>query len=267
MPENRRARTLPVVLEQLRVNPGEPARLAERDPRDTLGVDKGSAKKRQEELVRRIDELQYLLFAEATRSLLLVLQGLDASGKDGVIGKVFVGVNPQGVRVVSFKAPVGAELHHDYLWRIHAALPPRGTLGVFNRSHYEDIVTVRARGLAPEVVWSRRGGHVREFERMLADEGTTLVKVFLHVSKEEQAARLRERMEDPLKRWKFRPEDLDVNEQYDRFMAAYEETITQTSTEWAPWYVVPADRNWVKAHATAALVSAALEQIDPRLPV
>jgi PPK2 family polyphosphate:nucleotide phosphotransferase len=254
------------VFEQLRVTPGVPARLAEREPRDTLGLDKDSAKKRRQELVRRIDELQYVLFAEATRSLLLVVQGLDASGKDGVIRKVFVGVNPQGVRVVSFKAPVGTELQHDYLWRIHAALPPRGTLGVFNRSHYEDIVTVRARELAPEEAWSRRGGHVREFERMLADEGTTLVKVFLHVSREEQAARLGERMEDGMKRWKFRPEDLEVNEQYDRFMAAYEEAITETSTEWAPWYVVPADRNWVKAYATASLVCAALESLDPKLP-
>jgi PPK2 family polyphosphate:nucleotide phosphotransferase len=254
------------VLDQLLVTPGDPARLAERDPRDTLGLDKEAAKKRHAELVHRIDELQYLLFAESKRALLLVLQGLDASGKDGVIRRVFVGVNPQGVRVVSFKAPVGAELQHDYLWRIRAELPARGTLGVFNRSHYEDIVTVAVRGLAPDEVWRRRGAHVREFERMLADEGTALVKVFLNVSKGEQAIRLRERTEDPGKRWKYRPEDLAVNEQYDRFMAAYEETITETSTEWAPWYVVPADRNWVKSYATAALVCAALERLDPKLP-
>jgi PPK2 family polyphosphate:nucleotide phosphotransferase len=254
------------VLEHLRVTPGERARLADRDPRDTLGLEKDAGKKRRRDLTGRIDELQYLLYGEGTRALLLVLQGLDASGKDGVIRRVFVGVNPQAVRVVAFKAPVGAELRHDYLWRIHRTLPERGTLGVFNRSHYEDIATVRVRGLAPEDVWRARPAHVREFERMLVDEGTAIVKVFLHVSKEEQAARLQERLDDPLKRWKFQAEDLVVNDRYDEFMAAYEETITETSTDWAPWYVVPADRNWVKAYATAALVVAALEALDPKLP-
>jgi PPK2 family polyphosphate:nucleotide phosphotransferase len=254
------------VLERLRVNPGEPARLAERDPRDTLGLEKEAGKERRRELVARIDELQYRLYAEGVRSVLLVLQGLDASGKDGVIRRVFVGVNPQAVRVVAFKAPVGAELQHDYLWRIHAALPPRGTLGVFNRSHYEDIVTVGVNGLAPEETWRPRIEHVREFERMLADEGTAVVKVFLHVSREEQAARLAERREDPMKHWKFRPEDQAVNDRYDAYTAAYEEAISATSTEWAPWHVVPADRNWVKGYATAALVVAALERLDPQLP-
>ena len=213
------------MLEHLRVNPGEPARLAERDPRDTLGLEKDAGKERRRELVARIDELQYRLHAEGTRSLLLVLQGLDAAGKDGVIRRVFVGVNPQGVRVVAFKAPVGAELHHDYLWRIHAALPARGTLGVFNRSHYEDIVTVGVNDLAPEEVWRKRPEHVREFERTLVDEGTAIVKVFLHVSREEQAARLAERLQDPLKRWKSNPDDLAVNERYDEYTAAYEEAI------------------------------------------
>jgi PPK2 family polyphosphate:nucleotide phosphotransferase len=254
------------VLEHLRVKPGEPPRLTERDPRETLGLEKEAAKERRRDLTRRIDELQYRLHAEGTRAFLLVLQGLDASGKDGVIRRVFSGVNPQGVRVVAFKAPVGEELRHDCLWRIHRALPERGMLGVFNRSHYEDIVTVRVRGLAPDEVWRTRPAHVREFERMLTDEGTAIVKVFLHVSKEEQAARLRERLEDPLKRWKFRVDDLAVNDRYDEFMAAYEEALAETSTDWAPWYVVPADRNWVKAYATAALVAAALERLDPTLP-
>jgi PPK2 family polyphosphate:nucleotide phosphotransferase len=254
------------VLDQLRVAPGEPARLAERDPRDTLGLDKDATKGRIGELRERIDELQYLLHAEGQRAVLLLLQGLDAAGKDGVIREVFTGVNPQAIRVVAFKAPVGAELHHDYLWRIHAALPSRGTIGVFNRSHYEDIVTVGALGLAPEEVWKRRGGHIREFERMLADEGTTLVKVFLNVSKDEQATRLQERIEDPRKRWKSRPEDLTVNERYDEFVARYEAALTETSTEWAPWHVVPADRNWVKAHATAVLLRDTLERLAPRLP-
>jgi PPK2 family polyphosphate:nucleotide phosphotransferase len=256
----------PAQLEQLRVVPGEPARLAERDPRDTLGLEKDEAEKQTKKLRERIDELQYLLFAEAKHALLLILQGVDASGKDGVIRRVFHGVNPQGVRVTSFKAPVGAELLHDYLWRIHAALPPRGTIGVFNRSHYEDIVTVGVLGLFPEEVWKRRGGHIREFERMLADEGTATAKVFLNVSSEEQRERLQERVDDPSKRWKFRPGDLDVSERYDEYLAAYEAAITETSTEWAPWHVVPADRNWVKAYATASIVCEILERLDPQLP-
>jgi PPK2 family polyphosphate:nucleotide phosphotransferase len=253
-------------LEQLRVAPGEPARLAERDPRDTLGLEKGEAEKRTKRLRDRIDELQYLLYAEAKRAVLLILQGVDASGKDGVIRRVFDGVNPQGVHVVSFKAPVGAELQHDYLWRIHAALPPRGTIGVFNRSHYEDIVTVGVLGLFPEDVWKRRPGHVREFERMLADEGTTMAKVFLNVSRKEQGERLQERIDDPRKRWKFRPGDLEVSARYDEYLAAYDAAITATSTEWAPWHVVPADRNWVKAYATASILCDVLERLDPKLP-
>jgi PPK2 family polyphosphate:nucleotide phosphotransferase len=254
------------VLEQLLVAPGRPPRLDERDTRDTLGLEKAEAKERTASLRDRIDELQYLLHAEGSRSLLLVLQGLDASGKDGVIRDVFDGVNPQGVRVVSFKGPVGAELQHDYLWRIHAALPPRGTIGVFNRSHYEDVVTVEVLGLAPEQVWKRRTAHIRAFERMLQDEGTRIVKVFLNVSKEEQRKRLQERIDDPRKRWKFRPSDLDVRTRFDDFLAGYESAIAETSTDEAPWYVVPADRNWVKSYATAALVCEALERLDPRLP-
>jgi PPK2 family polyphosphate:nucleotide phosphotransferase len=254
------------MLEQLRVVPGEPARLDERDPRDTLGLDKAEAHERTKELRHHIDELQYVLAAEARRSLLLVLQGIDASGKDGVIREVFEGVNPQGVDVVSFKAPAGQEVRHDYLWRIHASLPARGTIGVFNRSHYEDVVTVRVLGLAPSEVWSRRTGHIREFERMLVDEGTSIVKLYLHVSKDEQRERLQERIDDPRKRWKFRKDDLKVRKRFDEFSAAYEAAITETSTAWAPWYVVPADRNWLKAYVAAALVCDALERIGPRLP-
>jgi PPK2 family polyphosphate:nucleotide phosphotransferase len=254
------------MLEQLRVAPGDPARLDERDTRDRLGLDKQEAKRRTNELRQRIDELQYLLYAEAQRSLLLVLQGIDASGKDGVIRAVFDGVNPQGVRIESFKAPAGPELRHDYLWRIHSVLPPRGAIGVFNRSHYEDVVTVGVLALASEEVWSRRIGHIREFERMLVDEGTAIVKVYLHVSKEEQRRRLQARLDDPRKRWKFRVEDLEGRKRFDDFRAAYEAAITETSTDWAPWHVVPADRNWVKAYATGALVCDALERMNPQLP-
>ena len=217
-------------------------------------------------LLERLAVLHQRLYAEGTRSLLLVLQGLDASGKDGVIRSVFSGLNPQGCRVISFKAPTFTELAHDYLWRVHAVLPARGELGIFNRSHYEDIVTARMRKLAPDEVWRRRPGHVREWERMLTDEGTTVVKVFLNVSKNEQRKRLQERIDNPEKRWKFQLEDLEARKRFDAYVAAYEEALTQTSTEWASWHIVPADRNWVKAVAVAQLLVDALEQIDPKLP-
>jgi PPK2 family polyphosphate:nucleotide phosphotransferase len=254
------------VIEPLVVHPGEPARLGERNPRFDLGLDKAEGKARLDELRERLAELQNRLYAEARRSVVLVLQGLDASGKDGVIRSVFRGMNPQGCRVVSFRVPTVTELAHDYLWRVHAALPARGEIGIFNRSHYEDVVAVRMHSLAPEEVWRRRTGHIREWERMLVDEGWSIVKVFLDVSREEQRVRLQERVDDPEKRWKFRKDDLKVRARFDEYRAAWDEAITETSTAWAPWHVVPADRNWVKALATAALLVEALERIDPRLP-
>jgi PPK2 family polyphosphate:nucleotide phosphotransferase len=255
------------MIELVRIQPGKRARIARRDARDTLGIDgKEAAKERLAEIQERLAVLQARLHAEAQRSVLLILQGLDASGKDGVIRSVFTGLNPQGCRVVSFKAPSSGELAHDYLWRLHAVVPARGEIGIFNRSHYEDVVTVRVRGLAPRKVWSRRPGHIREWERMLSDEGTTIVKVFLNVSKDEQRARFQERVDDPEKRWKFNPRDLEVRDLFDDFIAAYEQVINATSTEWAPWHVVPADRNWVKSLAVAELLLDALERIDPKLP-
>jgi len=255
------------VVDGIRIAPGEHPHLGRRDTGDTLGLrDKDTAHQRLAELHERISELQQRLFAEARRSVLLVLQGLDASGKDGVIRSVFDGVNPQGCRVVSFRAPTSTELAHDYLWRVHAQLPARGEIGIFNRSHYEDIVAVRMLELAPKEVWSRRSGHIEGFERMLVDEGTTLVKVFLNVSKDEQRKRLQERVDDPERRWKFRHDDLKVRARFDEYLDAYDEVIAETSTEYAPWYVVPADRNWVKATAVATLLVEALERIDPKLP-
>jgi PPK2 family polyphosphate:nucleotide phosphotransferase len=254
------------LIEELRIEPGRPAALSKRDPRATFGFDKATGNARLVELVERLNLLQQRLYAEGERSLLLVLQGLDASGKDGVIRRVFTGVNPQACRVVSFRAPTTTELAHDFLWRIHASLPERGFIGVFNRSHYEDLVTVRILGLVPRRVWKRRPRDVNAFERTLSDEGTTIVKVFLNVSKEEQAERLRERLEDPEKRWKFRKADLEARQRWDEYMAAYEEAITATSKRWAPWHVVPADRNWVKALAVATLLVDALERMDPQLP-
>ena len=252
--------------EHLRVEPGSAAKISDRDPGDTLGLDKAAGKKRLEKVGERLDVLQHRLYAEGKRGLLLVLQGLDASGKDGVLRSVFQQVSPQGLRVVPFRVPTTTELAHDYLWRVHAQLPARGEIVVFNRSHYEDVVAVRMHHLAPEEVWKRRPGHIREWERMLADEGTSIVKVFLNVSKEEQRKRLQERVDDPEKRWKFRRDDLDVRKHFDEYIAAYEDALSETSTEWAPWYVVPADHNWVKALAVAQLLVDELERMDPELP-
>jgi PPK2 family polyphosphate:nucleotide phosphotransferase len=255
------------MIDQVRVTPGSKARIADRDARDTLGLDgKAAARTRLQQVVERLALLQQRLYAEAARSVLLILQGLDASGKDGVVRSVFTGLNPQGCRVVSFKAPTVTELARDYLWRVHAVVPTRGEIGIFNRSHYEDAVTVRVLDLAPKEVTDRRAGHIREWERMLCDEGTAIVKVFLNVSKDEQRERLRECIADPEKRWKFNPGDLEVRERFDDYIAVYDAVIGETSTEWAPWHVVPADRNWVKSLAVAELVLDALERIDPKLP-
>jgi PPK2 family polyphosphate:nucleotide phosphotransferase len=255
------------VIDAIRVPPGSTPRLMERDPRDDLGLgSKDAAKQVRGDLCKRLSTVQGRLFAEGERSVLLVLQGLDASGKDGVIRRVFAGVNLIGVEVTSFRVPAGSEVEHDYLWRVHARLPPHGKVGVFNRSHYEDVVAVRMRELAPEEVWRRRYAHIRAFERILVDEGTAILKVFLNVSREMQRTRLQERIDDPEKRWKFRRDDLGVYERYDDWVAAWDDALTQTSVDWAPWHVVPADRNWVKALAVAELLAATLEGLDPQLP-
>lgn len=255
------------MLSKIRIEPGTTPGIATRDARDDLGLgDKHEAQACLDKLRAKLEVLQQRLYAESRHSLLLVLQGLDASGKDGVIRTVFAGLNPQGCHVASFKAPTSTELGHDYLWRVHAVLPARGEIGIFNRSHYEDVVAVRMLDLAPEKVWKRRPGHIVEWERMLVDEGTAIVKVFLNVSKEEQRVRLQERIDDPEKRWKFRRRDLDVRARFDQYIDAYEEVIAETSSDHAPWFVVPADRNWVKATAVAELLVDALERIDPQLP-
>ena len=255
------------MIDALRVAPGSPSGIAARDPRDDLGLgSKEAAKPHLVELTARLSDLQGRLYAERTRSVLVVLQGLDASGKDGVMRSVFTGVNPLGIRATSFGVPTETELAHDYLWRIHAALPSRGTIGLFNRSHYEDVVAVRMHDLTPEDVWRRRPTHIRAWEEMLVDEGTAIVKVFLNVSRDEQRRRFQERIDDPTKRWKFRRGDLEVRERFDEYVAAWEDVISETSTDRAPWHVVPADRNWVKSTAVATIVVDVLERLDPRLP-
>ena len=252
---------------KLRVDPGSKPKIAHRDAADTLGLaGKAEGEKRLKHLHERLSKLHDLLYAEGRHSVLLVLQGLDASGKDGVIRSVFTGLNPQGCRVVSFKAPAANELAHDYLWRVHANLPARGEIGIFNRSHYEDVVAVRMLSLAPETVWKRRPEHIREWERMLTDEGATLVKVFLNVSKEEQRNRFLARLDDPEKNWKFAVGDVKEREHWDEYMEAYEDMIAATSTEHAPWYVIPADRKWFMRMAVADAVVEALEGLKLEYP-
>ena len=255
------------MLDALVVQPGSAAGLERRDPRDTLGLPgKDEAKEQLAALLEELSSLQTRLYAEGTRSVLLVLQGLDASGKDGTIRHVFTGVNPQGCRVTSFKAPTTVELAHDFLWRVHAECPARGMIAVFNRSHYEDVVTVRVLGLAPKGVWHKRPERIVEFERLLVEEGTTVLKCFLHVSAEEQLERFAERLTNPAKRWKFNPNDEETNRHYGEFMAAYEEALTATSTKPAPWYVIPADRNWVRNLAVATVLVETLRRLDPQFP-
>jgi PPK2 family polyphosphate:nucleotide phosphotransferase len=254
------------LLDEILVGPGEPARLRERETAGRLGLVKDEADDVVGGLVEELRDLQDRLWAENRRSLLLVLQGLDTAGKDGTIRRVLTGVNPQACRVAAFDVPVGAELERDFLWRVHAVCPGRGELGIFNRSHYEDVGIVRVKQLAPEEVWRRRYRHIREFERLLADEGTTVVKVFLHISKEEQRQRLQARLDDPRKTWKFRLGDLEDRTLFDEFLAAYDEAIGETSTEWAPWHVVPADRKWVRDIAVATLLVDTLRKLDPRYP-
>jgi PPK2 family polyphosphate:nucleotide phosphotransferase len=255
------------LVEHVLVTPGEPALLAERDPRNRLGLGgKMEAEELAEGLGDELRELQSRLWAEGTRSVLLVLQGLDTAGKDSTIRRVFSGVNPLGCRVASFKAPSEQDLDHDYLWRVHAACPGRGEIGIFNRSHYEDVGVARVKELVGEETWRRRYRHIREFERLLADEGTTMVKVFLHISTDEQRKRLQERLDNPSKTWKFRLGDLEDRRLWDAFMAAYEDALTETSTEWAPWYVVPADRKWVRDVAVATLLVETLRRLDPHYP-
>lgn len=251
---------------ELRVEPGENAHLAKRASDERFDLDKEAAEARLADVVERLRVLHDLLWSENARSVLLVLQGMDASGKDGTIKRVFTGLNPQGCRVVSYKAPAGTELEHDYLWRVHANMPRRGEIGIFNRSHYEDIVTTRVLGIIDDAERDRRYHHVREFERMLVDEGTSIIKVFLHLGKDEQRERLQKRLQQPEKRWKFNVEDLETRERWDEYQERYNDAITETSTKWAPWYVVPADHKWVSGLKVAELLAQTLAKLDPKPP-
>lgn len=242
-------------------------KLSDVDPRDTCGLkDKDAAKVLTAKDAATIDALQNCLFAEGKRSLLVVLQGIDCSGKDGTVRAVFNNCGPIGVSIASFKAPTAEELGHDYLWRVHKVVPQRGMIGIFNRSHYEDVLVVKVKGFAPPEAIERRYDEINEFEKILAQNGTRILKFMLHISKDEQAERLKERVADPSKRWKFNPGDLEDRKLWDQYMAAYETAVTRCSTGHAPWHVIPADRNWVRNAVIGRIVRETLEDMKPVFP-
>jgi PPK2 family polyphosphate:nucleotide phosphotransferase len=255
-------------MDRYRVIPGTAVDLAALDPADTAAFSNGKAgaKKRLRALNDRMEALQELLFAESRHKVLIVLQATDTGGKDGTIRHVFEGVNPQGVKVASFKKPTPEELGHDYLWRVHAHTPRTGEVTIFNRSHYEDVLVVRVHSLVDETTWSRRYDHINDFERMLADEGTTILKFFLHISRDEQAERLRARLATPDKQWKFASGDLTERERWSDYQAAFQDMLSRTSTQWAPWYVVPADRKWYRNLVVSEVIIAALEDLNMSFP-
>lgn len=250
-----------------RVEPDQRVSLAEIDPAQTEHYRrKKEARKELEVQRRRIQELQARLYAENRRGLLIVLQAMDTGGKDGTIKHVFSGVNPQGCRVSSFKAPNAEEANHDFLWRYHKSAPARGRIGIFNRSHYEDVLVVRVKNLAPEEVWRPRYALINAFEHNLTLSGITVLKFFLHISRDEQKRRLESRLEDPEKRWKLSRNDLKERKLWDDYQAAYEEAINACSTGHAPWYVVPGNKKWYRNLVVARTIADTLEAMDPRFP-
>jgi PPK2 family polyphosphate:nucleotide phosphotransferase len=255
-------------MDRYRVEPGTVVDLSGHDPRDRSIFDgkKSEGKRALKDLAKQLEALQELLYAEGKRKVLIVLQATDTGGKDGVIRHVFDRVNPQGVKVANFKVPTSIDLAHDYLWRVHKQTPGQGEIVIFNRSHYEDVLIVRVHNLVPEPVWSRRYDHINDFERMLVDEGTTILKFFLHISKEEQKERLQARLDEPHKRWKFNIGDLKERARWDDYQAAYEAMLTKTSTPWAPWYLVPGDRKWYRNLVIATTIVSTLQAWDMQPP-
>lgn len=251
----------------VRVKPGEAAGLSGRDPADAgFFPDRDEAEQALKDCSAAIDDLQDKLYAEGTRALLVVLQGIDTSGKDGTVRSVFNACGPLGVIVTPFGRPTELELQHDYLWRIHQAAPRRGVIGVFNRSHYEDVLVVKVKGLAPAELIEQRYEQINSFERHLTENGTKVLKFMLHISKEEQRERLQERLDKRHKNWKFNPSDLEDRGLWDDFHAAYETALTRCSTEHAPWRVIPSDKKWRRSAMIAAIVHGTLEDMDPRYP-
>lgn len=254
-------------LDSLRVKPDQNIDLSRYACDDIPpGLSETKADKQLGKVLPDLTRLQYLLYADAQRSLLVILQGRDAAGKDGAIRHVFSGINPQGVRVTSFKQPTPQELAHDYLWRVHKAVPGKGEIAVFNRSHYEEVLVVRVHEMVPEPVWRSRYHQIREFEALLAASGTRILKFYLNLSPQEQLARFAKRLEDPARHWKISESDYTERKRWDEYTTAYQDMLNETSSVAAPWYVIPADHKWVRNIAMAHIIKDTLEDMDLQAP-
>ena len=255
-------------MKRYRVKPGAKVNLKDWDPNDKSKFEAGKQEGKAYllELNQQLEALQELLYAEGKHKVLVVLQGMDTAGKDGTIRHVFEGVNPQGVRVASFKVPTPQELAHDYLWRVHRQTPGSGEIMIFNRSHYEDVLVVRVHNLVPEEVWRRRYDQINNFERLLAEEGTTILKFFLHINLDEQKERLQARLDEPDKNWKFSTGDLKERKLWPQYTKAYEDVLSKTSTEWAPWYIVPANRKWYRNLVVGSVMIETLKDLKMQYP-
>lgn len=250
-----------------RVEPGEPVNLGKIDAGAVKGVkDKAEGKELLATNIERLAGLQYTLYAENRRSLLVVLQGMDTAGKDGTIRHVMTGVNPQGCKIHSFKAPSANELDRDFLWRIHQRVPPRGEIGIFNRSHYEDVLVVRVHSIVPKKIWAKRYEQINRFERNLAESGTTILKFFIYIDKDEQKERLQARLDEPDKNWKFNSGDLEERKMWGDYIGAYEEALKRCSKPWAPWFVIPANRKWYRNLVVSDIIAETLEKMDLKMP-
>ncbi|NJM36139.1 MAG: polyphosphate kinase 2 family protein [Rhodomicrobium sp.] len=249
-----------------RVEPGSKPRLADIDPEAPKAVKREDAEEETKHNLKRLRKAQYLLYADASRSLLVVLQGMDAAGKDGAIRSIFSGVNPQGTSVTSFKQPSRTELAHDFLWRVHEAAPEKGQIAIFNRSHYEDVLIVRVRGLVPEAVWSGRYAHINDFEALLTASGTQILKFYLHIDAEEQLKRFKDRLDDPDRHWKISESDYTERVFMPDYVAAYEDVFAKTSTKNAPWYIVPANKKWYRNRVISQIVADTMEGMGLKTP-
>jgi PPK2 family polyphosphate:nucleotide phosphotransferase len=251
----------------LEVHPGEKVKLKKYDADETLGWEKDhKTKSSLDKALEKLDSLQYLLYADKSRSLLVVLQALDAGGKDGTIRHVMSGISPQGCKVTSFKVPSPEEAAHDFLWRIHKAIPEYGYIGIFNRSHYEDVLVVRVHNLVPEKVWSERYEQINRFEKLLVQNNVTILKFFLHISKDEQKKRLLERVDDPYKRWKISEADFTERKFWGDYQSAYEDALTKCSTPEAPWYIIPANKKWFRNLAVSHIIVETMEHMKMTFP-
>ena len=252
--------------ERLRVDPGSSVDLGTFDPSETFGWKREDAEAEQQQYEDKLTDLQERMWAEGKHSLLIVLQGIDAAGKDGTIRHVMDAFNPQGCDVVGFKAPTPQEERHDFLWRVHPHAPGKGSVAIFNRSHYEDVIIVRVHGLVPTKVWRGRYRSINDWERMLSDEGTTILKFFLAIDKDEQRRRFQERVDDPTKRWKFHLADIEERKFWDAYRTAFEEMLAETSTDYAPWHLIPANHNWLRNLAVSEIVADAIDELNPQYP-